>query len=399
MGRLGHARVADRRGSHRPCQEHLVFFGLRPWRDLARLGFHRSSGATFGHLLRSGRFSPVTYVHFERRWGHHLAIEEISRDACAVGLPGGLPVGRLAAVRRVNRRLQAARLARHLLSTATAPRLFWLSDWWQVEVGERLGPGRFVLECFDDYSQVFASNRSRLAEFPAHQRRAADRADLVVAVDRRLLAGLDDGSPKFVVSPNAVSAEFLASAQREHREPAALAGRSRPRLVVVAGEWSFSTRVDHELLLAALDKLGGWTLVLAGVPARPRGGLAALLRHPGVVALPTLPQLDLVPLLRACDVGAVPYRAAGARDVLKTYEYLGCGLPVVLTADEPPRQLARWTTKAPDLDGFVAACRRMASEGLDDQARVRSILSETTWERRTEDLLRRLDAIRPCRNG
>ncbi|MGE5237163.1 MAG: glycosyltransferase [Acidobacteriota bacterium] len=328
-----------------------------------------------------------------------LATERIGPVAEAIGLPAGFPLGRFAPVRRLNRRMQAHLLVRRLARSRGLPRLLWLSDWWQIDVARRLGPGRCLVECQDDPRQVFAGSPSRLAELPDQRAAVLARADLIAAVDSRLLEGIRDGSGRFAVVPNGISREFLAAGAGEWPEPPALAGRRRPRLAVVAGEWSFEHRVDHELLSAALARLEGWTLLLVGVPRRPGPGLSHLLCQPGVVALPAQPHLDLVPLLRACDVGAVPYQQAAGRDALKTYEYLACGLPVVLTVDQPQPRLARWTAVVPDVAGFVAACTRLARDHFAEPEQVREILAGMTWERRAEALLHRLDAIRPPQEG
>lgn len=375
--------------------EHLVFFGVRSWRELTRFGFWRSSGATFGCLLSSGRFARVTYVHFERRWGTRVRVERIAENAVAVGLPVGLPLGRFAAIRRANRRLQTRLLSRVLAKDGGARRLFWLHDWWNIEIASRLGSGRLLIECQDDPVQVFAGSPSRLAEVPAHRAAALTRADLVAAVDGSLLEGISDGSARFAQAPNGISVEFLEAGARTWPEPAELDGRPRPRLVVVAGEWSFEKRVDHALLEAVLERLAGWTLVLVGVPRKPERSLARLMERPGVVALEMRPYLDLVPLLRACDVGAVPYRGPGRRDVLKTYEYLACGLPVVSTFDEPGSGLARWVTRAEGAVPFADACVARAREGLSDREALRTALAAQTWERRTDRLLSLLDAVHP----
>ncbi|HYN40650.1 MAG TPA: glycosyltransferase [Thermoanaerobaculia bacterium] len=375
--------------------EHLVFFGIRPWNDLARFGYFRAAGGTFGCLLGSGRFAPVTYVHAGRRWGFRVDVEEIGEKAQALGLPAGLPLGRFAVVRRFNRWLQSRLLSRALARRDGSDRLYWLYDWEQIGVAGQLGPGRCLVECQDDPAQVLAGFPSRLDEIPANRSAALARADLVVAVEASLLDGIRDGSSRFAVVPNGVSVEFLEAASRPSPEPEELKAHPHPRLVVVAGEWSFEKRVDHELLEAVLDRLGGWSLVLVGVPERPGRSLARLVHRPDVVALGSRPYLDLVPVLRACDVGAVPYREAGGRDVLKTYEYLACGLPVAATFDAPRPALAPWVVRAAGPDAFAAACASLAHLAPVGSPELRAALEERTWERRTDSILALLDAVRP----
>jgi glycosyltransferase involved in cell wall biosynthesis len=377
-----------------PGREHLVFFGIRPWAELARFGFYRTAGATFGCLLRSGRFASATYVTVARRWGSRVVVEAIGDRAVALELPAGLPLGRFSSVRHLNRLLQVRLLARCLSRQEGRERLFWLQDWEQIGVAGRLGPGRCLVECQDDPEQVLAGYPSRLREIPANRAAALARADLVAAVDASLLDGLGEGGSRFVLAPNGLSGEFLEAGTRAWPEPAELAGHPHPRLVVVAGEWSFDRRVDHALLEAVMSRLAGWSLVLVGVPGKPGPSLARLAERPGVVALRPRPYLDLVPLLRACDVGAVPYRAAGRRDTLKTYEYLACGLPVVATYDEPRPELSPWVRLAVGPEAFASACAASLRDGL-RPGPLRTFLGECTWERRTSRLLAALDALHP----
>ncbi len=377
--------------------EHLVMLGMRPWSHFARLGLHRADGSTLEVLLRTPRFRRVTYVHFERRWGLRVNAEPIQPGAEALGVPAGLPLTRFRPLRWISRRLQARILARRLEPAEAGGRTFWLYDWGAVDVARRLGPGRYLLEISDDPHRVHAKSPSKLRDLPAQQRAAVRNMDLLVAVRPELFQDLgDEAADRRVVVPNGISSAFLAAGSRSWEEPVALKNRPRPRLIVVAGEWSFEHCVDHPLLAEALQRLEGWTLVLVGVPSRPSPSLGALIDHPRVVALPVQPNLELPPLLAAGNVGAVPYRPpGGGRDVLKTYEYLACGLPAVVTVDEPLASLAPWIQTAPCVDSFVEACRTAAAVGLERPEVVRERLADLTWERRTLRLLERLDEIAP----
>ena len=381
-----------------PAGEELVFFGLRPWRELAAKGLRRTAGETLATLLASGRFAASTYVHVERRWGAR-ARREHAGELVALGLPAGAPLSRLPLVRRWNRRLQGRALDAALRRDAGGPRLWWLTDWWQAPLLSPRDGDRLVLDLADDTRRVFVDEPSRLAEDAAHRRAAAGRIHLVAAVDRELLAGVPPG-PARVLAPNAIAASFLAAAVAPAVEPPELAGVGRPRLVVTAGHWSLEQRLDHELLGAALERLPGWTLVLVGLPAgrRPSPPLAALLARRQVVALAERRHDELPALLRAADVAAVPYRPpGGGRDPLKTYEYLACGLPVVLTVDAAPDGLEAWTACASDAASFADACRRLLERPRADAGELRRRLAERSWEGRTAAILAALDlAVAPA---
>jgi glycosyltransferase involved in cell wall biosynthesis len=78
----------------------------------------------------------------------------------------------------------------------------------------------------------------------------------------------------------------------------------------------------------------------------------------------------------------VPYTPGPAlRDALKTYEYLACGKPVVLTADSVVPELAPFVRKAPDAPSFARACRELAACPA-PAAGAMAVLRELTWDRR-----------------
>jgi glycosyltransferase involved in cell wall biosynthesis len=374
----------------------LVFFGHRPWGDIEAFGFRKTSGAMFRCLRENGRFGTLHYVQMDRRWGARVTRHRVDADCDVIGLPVGLPYGRVPAVRRLNRALQAALLRRTLTRIGPAvPEVVWFYDWAPIEIVERLPRRLTVMEVTDAPELVYATLPAALAGFVGFRRAALASADLILAVAPRLAHGLTPDRAQVAVLPNGIAAEFLAAAAAAWPEPAALAGVARPRLCVVVGEWSANHRLHHDLLGAALDELPGWTLVLVGVGAVRTAGLERLLSRDRVAVVPPVPQTSLVPIIRHCDVCAVPYDPPGGfGDALKTYEYLACGRPVVVNLDDVEPALERFIARARTAKEFAARCVELAARGGLDLDEVHGALAGFTWERRAARALALLDEVR-----
>lgn len=393
----GGASRAPRSGPEgRPEDSGLVFFGHRSWGDIEAFGFRKTSGAMFRCLRDSGRFGALHYVQVDRRWGVRATLHRVDAGCDVIGLPVGLPYGRIPVVRRLNRALQAALLRRTLARMSPAvPEVVWFYDWAPIEIVERLGRRLTVMEITDSPELVYAALPSALAGFAGFREKVMEQADLILAVAPCLADGLAGRRARVAVLPNGIGAEFLAAAATAWPEPAVLARLPRPRLCVVVGEWSANHRLDHDLLGATLDELPGWTLVLVGVGAVQTTGLEQLLSRDRVAVVPPVPQASLVPIIQHCDVCAVPYAPPGGfGDALKTYEYLACGRPVVVNLDDVAPSLERFIARARTAKEFAARCAELAIRGGLDLDEVHSALVGFTWERRAARALALLDEVR-----
>lgn len=394
VGREG-ARPAYGRGGTRRAPSELVFFGHRPWADIEAFGFRKTSGAMFRCLRDSGRFGALHYVQMDRRWGTRVTLHRVDAGCDVIGLPVGLPYGRIPAVRRLNRTLQAALLRRTLARMSPAvPEAVWFYDWAPIEIVERLGPRLTVMEITDSPELVYAALPSALAGFAGFREKVMEQADLILAVAPGLAGGLAGRRARVAVLPNGIGAEFLAAAVTAWPEPEVLARLSRPRLCVVVGEWSANHRLDHDLLGAVLDELPGWTLVLVGVGAVQTAGLEQLLSRDRVAVVPPVPQASLVPIIQHCEVCAVPYAPSGGfGDALKTYEYLACGRPVVVNLDDVEPSLERFVARVRTAKEFAERCVELAARGGLALDEVHAALAGFTWERRATRALALLDDV------
>ncbi|MCC7353689.1 MAG: glycosyltransferase [Anaerolineae bacterium] len=221
------------------------------------------------------------------------------------------------------------------------------------------------------------------------------RADLVFTTAATLRDERLPLNPHTYWVPNAVdSAAFAAVLGEPRSEPSFLASLPRPRLGIVG---SIGSKVDYELLAAVAQARPGWSLTLVGpvVPGADTHKLNALRLLPNVYLLGAVPPAKVPHVMRACDVGLIPYIASPEThhvNPLKVYEYLAVGLPVVST---PLPNLAVPSEMAHTGDtpsAFIAAIEAALAETGDEfAARRRAYASTQTWDARAEEISRRME--------
>lgn len=371
----------------------IVFFGPLSWEELQRNGYRKTAGAMFKCFWEHPSVERLWYVEQNRRWGTRVERRTIDSKLEIIGLPIGLPYERLAPLRQINRALQARLVAQaaHLnTSTSTSIiRLYWFYDWLAAPIVHRLPRSTNVMEITDSADQFFATSPSMLRQLPELRKQAAKDVDTVFVVNPGLAAEINTQSCHVEVMPNGVSAVFLERAAAQQPEPAALSHIQHPRLCVVGTPWSLNHRVDHELLANVLEHLPNWQLVLIGCDTIESEGLGSLTKHPRVHSIGMVPQEQLVGFIQHSDVCAVPYiKGPVHRDSLKVYEYVACGRPVVLSADEVAGDLRPFVKQAENAADFAELCLRFydAKDTLYPE-RLRLVLGGLTWERRADACL------------
>lgn len=236
-------------------------------------------------------------------------------------------------------------------------------------VQERINP-RVTLYHRSDELEQFPGWR------PAYrvlEERVASAADVVVCVSEDVRRGISRTRPDAVVIPNGVDTRpFGQPLPLDHR----LSGLAGPISVMVG---VFDRRIDQTLLRAAASCS---SLVMVG---RLEGvGVPA-----GATWLGHVDHSEIPGILATCDVGIVCYKPGWAGDVLKIYEYLAAGLPVVTShvPDTPGVRdvviVGRDADQFAELIGTAAAAR--TPEG---DAHRRAVAAQNSWARRVDDLLR-----------
>jgi glycosyltransferase involved in cell wall biosynthesis len=365
----------------------IVQFAPLDWEELLRTGFRKTSGAMFKALRDATSVHELLYVQTDRRWGLHFASEQLDERTRKLGLPIGLPYERFDPIRTVNRKLQARGLLRYL--SPDVPTVVWFYDWLAAELAQFIPADLRVMELTDSASQFFKESPPMLKRLPVLKEIVANTVDIIFAVSPMLAEEVRSLPCRVEVLPNGISTAFLTDAATLQSEPEELVAIPHPRLLVVGTGWSMNNRVDHQLLIAALDMLEEWHLILVGCETISSKGLRALTAHPRVTALPLVQQERLPAFIQHADVCAVPYITGPARgDALKVYEYLACGKPVVLTADRVRSEFERFVHYASTPEEFAAACIASMKGGRRTELlAIQQILSEHTWERRAERAL------------
>jgi len=221
------------------------------------------------------------------------------------------------------------------------------------------------------------------------------RADLVFTTAATLRDERLPLNPHTYWVPNAVDfAAFAAALAAPRPEPPFLASVPRPRLGIVG---SIGSKVDYDLLAAVAQARPGWSLALVGpvVAGANRHKLNTLRSLPNVHLLGSVPPPEVPHLLRACDVGLIPYVASPEThhvNPLKVYEYLAVGLPVVSTPLPNLAVPAEMTRTAGTPSAFIAAIEAALAETGDEHvARRRAYASTQTWDARAEEISRRIE--------
>jgi teichuronic acid biosynthesis glycosyltransferase TuaH len=222
-----------------------------------------------------------------------------------------------------------------------------------------------VLYGTDDWvagAELMGLDRGRLE---AEERRALDRADVVVAVTPALAERWAGLGADPVLIPNGCDPSSYADVETA-AVPEAAAALPGPVVGLVG---RVTARIDIGLLEAIVDD--GMSLLVVGPledPSWEPVRWPALVARPDVLHVGGVPFAELPGYLRAVDVGVTPYRDTEfnrASFPLKTLEYLAAGRAAVGTDLPATRWLAEHTdglvTIASPGD-FPAAVRKAADE-------------------------------------
>jgi len=233
----------------------------------------------------------------------------------------------------------------------------------------------------------------------AGDRRLTETSDLVVSVSEGIAEGLSARGVEAAYLPNGCDAEFYAGVD----DAPDLPGPSLPG--PVAGfVGHLNGRTDLALLEAVLDAGASLLLVGPSDPAFEPERFTALLARPHVFYAGPQPFDELLPYLKAIDVGIVPYadnRFNRNSFPLKTLEYLAAGRPVVSTPLPAVRSLRTdLVALAETPRDFAAAVMREAARPREPAlvAERRAFAAGHSWAARAEQLAGLL-GLGPGSNG
>jgi teichuronic acid biosynthesis glycosyltransferase TuaH len=287
----------------------------------------------------------------------------------------------------IRRQLRAARKAlgdhaRAVLSVATRPGF--------GDFGEQTR----VFWARDDYAAGAALMNLPVSRVARDELRAAQAADLVIAVSPALKDRWTSRGRRAVFIPNGCDAHGLADVDTAvWPHDVSLPG---PVLGVVG---TLGERLDLDLLERIADE--GHSLLLVGAKQKsfPAARLLALTRRPNVCWVGPKPYAELPSYLRAIDVGLVPYQDSAfnrASFPLKTLEYLAAGRSVVTTDLPASRWLDTDLIRVASGDAFAAAVDQALEEASASRGqsilpqRRRDFATQHDWSQRAKDILAQL---------
>jgi glycosyltransferase involved in cell wall biosynthesis len=238
------------------------------------------------------------------------------------------------------------------------------------------GPGSVVVYyCVADFVAL-AEDQSALV---ASETQLVRSADLVFVNSSRFAERFSALNPRVFYFPGGVSLDHF-DPRTAGDIPPELARLPSPRIGYVGG---LHQHLDRDLLRKLAREMPNASIVVVGPVLTEIG---ALQDEPNIHLLGPRAWTDLPPLLRAFDVGLIPYvRSAYTETVYPTklFEYLAMGCPVV-SADLPEvlrLDLPEFAVRtARDHSGFIAAVRDALAETDPSAAdRRRELASHRDW--------------------
>jgi glycosyltransferase involved in cell wall biosynthesis len=359
------------RATCRPDQDArdwVVMLSGSPW----HAGAHRQH-ALARELATDRRVLFVDPPGHRPRW--RLTVRPVGPALWHATVPTALPLGRqLPPVNALTRRAGAV-LLRCWLDQRPGSRLLWIDEDLAAPVIGHLREAAVIYDAADlDWTFTRRWNRWHLR---AGLRTAVGAADLVLASSSALPERLPPGRRAPVVLPNGCDPD-----QFTPTGPTAPWVQQLPRpLLGYLG--AVDTRAfDADLVARVAGTHPEWTFLLVGPSTR--AGRAPLVGLPNVLLVGAVPFADAPAILRACDVGIIPYRLGGLIDYVhpkKCYEYLALGKPVVATPLPALRELRGPVRLAADATEFGVAIEealRTADFPINVAER-RAVASRNTW--------------------
>jgi glycosyltransferase involved in cell wall biosynthesis len=256
-----------------------------------------------------------------------------------------------------------------------------------------LDPQLVVYHCVDD---IAAQPGIDAAGFREAERRFAARADLVLASAPTLAERLRAISTNVLYAPNVADTDLFSQALQEGPIDPAVAALEQPRVVFTGA--IATTKLDVPLISELARARPLWSFALVGPigVGDPRADVSALHAEPNIHLLGGRSYQELPSVLRAADVGLIPYarnELTGSIFPMKVYEYLAAGLPVVATP-LPALADVEAVATASDATGLAHLIEQALAEDSAAQRAERSRLARAhSWDQRLREIAIAIEAL------
>jgi glycosyltransferase involved in cell wall biosynthesis len=342
--------------------------------------------------LRQPQLAGRDLTRIARRLRRGLAPPR-ARDGLHVLSPLVIPLHGNRLVRALNARLLPALVHRAARRIGMRNPILWAYVPQAEVLLDTLEPSLVIYHCVDD---IAAHSRIDTASFRAAEARFAARADLVLASAPALARRLREFSENVLDAPNVADVELFAQALESGPVDSAMAALPEPRIVFTGA--IVTTKLDLPLLIALARARPDWSFALVGPvgPGDPHTDVSALAAEPNVHLLGGRSYEQLPSVLRAADVGLIPYARNELTDSIfpmKVYEYLAAGLPVIATPLPAIAGIAEVQT-APDADGIGRLLdEALAGDSSERRAQRSRSAAAHSWDRRLEEIAVAIDAL------
>lgn len=326
----------------------IVFFLSSEWSHYHRPGLLRAiarAQADYGPILVvNNPVCPIsTRWHRPQRWqqwsrrdrkqpalqtiGDNLVLLDASvalHDKLACSVPGA---GWL------NRQLLAPQVQTAMAALGMHhPRVSWFQFPTFCHYPGLLQEQLAVYECYDEHADVPGLSSSAKQRMRGLEKRLLQACDLVFTTSLPLFETRRALHPNVALTYNGADLDFFAPIGNDSMQRAAQSARAAPTVGYLG---TLHEHTDLALLADMAQRCPDWRLVLIGPVQKGADAyqMARLRASPNVTLHGWVEEADLVRLLRAIDVGVIPYRSEAVFNRYvnpnKLHEYTAMGKPVV----------------------------------------------------------------------
>lgn len=239
-----------------------------------------------------------------------------------------------------------------------------------------------------DEPDLFLRSR-QLPRYRALHAELMSRADLLVASSHTLLNRYQSHAARSLYLSNGVRAELV------HDIPLAdvhahLGSLPRPRFGYIG---MISHWFDFDIVRSLAEKYPDGSVILVGPVEVPIPPLPD-----NVIFIGTVLHLALAPVLKAFDVGIIPFRRSSAIDAVnpvKLYEYLAAGLPVLSSRFSEIVEFSEFVTLYDSEASCVTQAGKLFSQPATqaEMNRRRAFALKNTWTDKARLLLETIEHI------
>ena len=258
-------------------------------------------------------------------------------------------------------------------------------DYYSGAFVGRMGEALDVYDCLDDHAAFsWADPRTRLLEDDLTR-----RCDLVFAVAEELAIMRRTVARDTYLVPNGADIDHFAPSPEATPRPRDLTNIPSPVLGFVGSLYDW---IDYGLLARIARSHHEWHIVLIG-PIR--SSIDAILGIPNVHLLGERPYDSLPPYVTAFDVALVPFKINAltrSADLIKVYEYLAAGKPVVATDLPSLHRFEGVVRIAEDDDSFETAIQEALHDTSEEsKLRRRESIRGEDWKSRIDTIERLIE--------